>query len=284
MGYTCVYVRVGVFVFAYASWGSFPVVGHNRTTWLGKGFIFIIIISSLTSHQPYGYLALLPRAALFPLAPPNPLPMLDPLRALCKLDTLLSAAKLELLLVLPPRPMPEPLVNPLPRDRVPRAPRVVVDVVVVGACLCRSASSAFRRASSRLLSASAARLSASCCLRRFSLSISSRSCVAPLQFGFRISRWLCSVCDRMRVHVLSRVLALVTVCDTVYRRGQEYTCQQKGYSSVPPPGALQHTLMFPFALSRVPRTPSMTSLMLRTPSSSLRSPASRASSASKGAF
>jgi hypothetical protein len=36
--------------------------------------------------------------------------------------------------------------------------------------------------------------------------------------GFRINRWLCSVCDRIRVHVLRSVEAEVTVFDTVLRR------------------------------------------------------------------
>lgn len=44
------------------------------------------------------------------------------------------------------------------------------------------------------------------------------------------------------------------------------------------------TPMLPFARSRVPMTPSITSLMLRTPSSSRRSAASRTSSASKGSL
>lgn len=42
--------------------------------------------------------------------------------------------------------------------------------------------------------------------------------------------------------------------------------------------------MFPLARSSVPMTPSMTSLMFRTPSSSRRSWASRTSSASNGSF
>lgn len=44
--------------------------------------------------------------------------------------------------------------------------------------------------------------------------MSCRSWVEPFQFGLRMSRWLCSVCERMRVHVLRRVEALSTVWET----------------------------------------------------------------------
>lgn len=46
--------------------------------------------------------------------------------------------------------------------------------------------------------------------------MSTRSCVAPFQLGFKMRRWLCSVCDKMLVQVLSKVDALLTVLDTVW--------------------------------------------------------------------
>lgn len=42
------------------------------------------------------------------------------------------------------------------------------------------------------------------------------SAEAPFQEGFRRRRWLCSVCERMDVHVFRRVEAFDTVRDTVY--------------------------------------------------------------------
>ena len=149
------------------------------------------------------------RPTLLPLVLPSPLPMLEPLRALCMLEAVVSAD----VLVLAPLPTPEPLVSPRTRPLVPRATRPVDDEEATRRL--RSSSSAFRRAASRRRSTSAALRSASCCLYKASLSISTRSCVAPFQFGFVKSRWLCSVCDRMRVHVLRSVEALVTVLDTV---------------------------------------------------------------------
>lgn len=104
-----------------------------------------------------------------------------------------------------------PLANPLTLPRaVPRAIPLDDDGAEV-ANLFLSSSSAFLRSSSRRRSASAALRSASCCFCNASFSMSTRSCVAPFHSGLRISRWLCSVWDRMRVHVLSRVEALSTV-------------------------------------------------------------------------
>lgn len=40
--------------------------------------------------------------------------------------------------------------------------------------------------------------------------------MVPFQSGLRMRRWLCSVCDSMRVHVLRSAVALFTVCDTVW--------------------------------------------------------------------
>lgn len=104
-------------------------------------------------------------------------------------------------------PLTLPLVTPRPTPR---------DDVDVPAALLLSSSSAFLRASSRRRSTSAARLSASCCFCSASFSMSTRSCVDPFQSVLRISRWLCSVCERIRVQVLSSVEALSTVLETVW--------------------------------------------------------------------
>lgn len=126
-------------------------------------------------------------------------------------------------------PVPNPevgLVVPIPLPRavalvVPLTPRVLtlprtgpvlLEPVAVSRCLC---SSARRRTSARRLSSSAALRSAAAALAAASLSMSARSCDAPFQDGFRSSRWLCSVCDKMRVHVLRRVEAVFTVLETV---------------------------------------------------------------------
>lgn len=129
--------------------------------------------------------------------------------------------------------MPVPEVDlevvPIPLPRVvdlvvPRTPRVVplprpvllgapVPLVATSRCLC---SSARRLTSARRLSSSAALRSAAAALAAASLSISARSCDAPFQDGLRSKRWLCSVCESMRVHVLRRVEAVFTVFETVY--------------------------------------------------------------------
>lgn len=105
-------------------------------------------------------------------------------------------------------PLTLPLVMPRP---IPRA----LDDVAVPATLRLSSSSALLRASSRRCSASAARLSASCCFLSASFSSSVMSFVAPFHSGLRINRWLCSVCERIRVQVFSNVEALSTVLETV---------------------------------------------------------------------
>lgn len=139
-----------------------------------------------------------------PLVPPTPLPMPVPLLPSCE-PPLVNPVKLPPapypLLALPLAPLPLPL---------PRAPRTAVP-----ACLCLSSSSAFRRASSLLLSSSAALLSAACAFITNSFSTSATSWLAPCQFGFMMSRWLCSVCERIRVQELSSVDADVTVRETV---------------------------------------------------------------------
>jgi len=108
------------------------------------------------------------------------------------------------------------LPRPVLRTR-PRVPVVVPRVLlVVGCARFLASSSAFRAAASRCLCSSCSRLSAACCFRIASFSMSATSCVAPCQFGLRISRWLCSVWERIRVQVLSRVAAELTVRETVY--------------------------------------------------------------------
>jgi hypothetical protein len=128
-----------------------------------------------------------------------------------------------------PVPVPEaPLAVPIPLPRtpalvVPRTPRVlarprvvpaVLEVAVASRCLCSS--STRRRNSFRRLSSSAVLRSAAAALAAASLSTSARSCDAPFHEGFRSSRWLCSVCERIRVHVFRRVEAVLTVLETVY--------------------------------------------------------------------
>lgn len=95
-------------------------------------------------------------------------------------------------------------------------PLVVPRVLLAPCVLFLSSSSAFRAAASLCCCSSCSRLSAACCLNTASFSISAASCVAPCQLGFRINRWLCSVCERTRVQVLRRVEAELTVRDTVW--------------------------------------------------------------------
>ncbi len=156
--------------------------------------------------------------------PNPPLPIPDVFRELATLLDVVSARSApyadeedEVVVVAPPlvTPLTLPLVTPRP---VP----LVDEDGAVPAALRLSSSSAFLRASSRRRSASAARLSASWCFCSVSVSMSTRSWVEPFQSGLRISRWLCSVCERMRVHVLSSVEALSTVLDTVYVSSQLY--------------------------------------------------------------
>lgn len=113
---------------------------------------------------------------------------------------------------MPPRSMP--------RDREPLTPLALAPdprpaAEPVPAMRALSCSSALRRTSSRRRSSSAALRSAACCRAAASASMSCRSWAEPCQLGLRMSRWLCSVCERMRVQVLRRVEALVTVWETL---------------------------------------------------------------------
>lgn len=112
---------------------------------------------------------------------------------------------------------------PLREPRKPRTPLVPLVPLVpdprpaaelVPARRALSCSSALRRTSSRRRSSSAALRSRACCRAAASASMSCRSWVEPFQLGLRMSRWLCSVCERMRVQVLRRVEALSTVWET----------------------------------------------------------------------
>lgn len=118
-------------------------------------------------------------------------------------------------------PIPLPRATPLVVPRTPREltlPRVVLTLLELAPdSRCLWSSSARRLNSLRRLSSSAALRSAAAALAAASASMSARSCDAPFHEGFRSSRWLCSVCERMRVHVLRRVEAVLTVLETVYR-------------------------------------------------------------------
>lgn len=192
-----------------------------------------------------------------------------------------------------PRPMPllaRPLVESLrltPRPVCPPTPTYPVEVVEVevprgrvplplpltagfggpASAFLRS-SSAFLAAASRRACSSAARRSTACFLWLSSSSMSAMSCVAPCHCGFRMRRWLCSVWERMRVHVWSSVEAFWTVLETVC------PCQSIELYRV----VATHTPMLSLAFCRLSTTPSMTLLTLRTLSSSRRSAASLASS------
>lgn len=154
-----------------------------------------------------------------PLRPPRPIP----------------------LAVLPPAgPLPTPLCPPTPTyppgvvrpvfvvlealaDPLPRSPplRPLVLAALVGrlaaSVLLRSSSSALRAAASRRACSSRSRRSIACCCAIVSASISAKSWVAPCQLGSRMRRWLCSVAERIRVHVCKSVEAEVTVWFTVCR-------------------------------------------------------------------
>lgn len=158
---------------------------------------------------------------------PNPLPICDPALELALAELLFpNPDTFALDVAPPPRTMPPlprvvlaPPLVPLPATSPRPRPRVDDDVVVVllppANRLC-SRSSTARRASSRLRSSSAARRCTAKCSASFSSSMASRSLLAPFQSLLRMRRWLCSVWDRIRVQVLRRVEALVTVWDTDY--------------------------------------------------------------------
>jgi len=86
----------------------------------------------------------------------------------------------------------------LPVNRLTRPPLVLRAGV---AAFLRSSSSALRAAVSLLCCSSYCRRCASWRRLCSSFSISAMSCVAPCHCGLRIRRWLCSVCERMRVQV-----------------------------------------------------------------------------------
>lgn len=184
-------------------------VQKNRRGFLSRGFL-----CSLLNHDP--------RAPLDP-ARKNARPIFELPLALEILDDVVSPDGLV--------PIPEVGLDvpiPLPRAValvVPRVPRVLtlprpvpalLELAVASRCLW--VSSARRRASARLLSSSAALRSAAAALAAASFSMSARSCVAPFQVGFKMSLWLCSVCERIRVHVLRSVEAALTVFETVCAR------------------------------------------------------------------
>lgn len=111
-----------------------------------------------------------------------------------------------------------PVMAPLARvPRVPLVEGVLPKPLPLAAAPLgsRDASSARRLVSARLRSSSAARRSACAALAACSASASAMSALAPFHVGFRMSRWLCSVWLRIRVQVLSSVLALLTVFATV---------------------------------------------------------------------
>lgn len=153
----------------------------------------------------------LPRARAPPAPLATPLPgRRDVVDTVEPLEAVLVAAE--------PVPVTEPLgARPTLDGRtLPRVkPRVPLDVVDVACALLLSSSSAFRAAASLCRCSSCSRLSAACCLSRASCSMSAMSCDAPCQLGSRMRRWLCSVCDKMRVQVLSNVDAESTVRETV---------------------------------------------------------------------
>lgn len=130
-----------------------------------------------------------------------------------------------------PIPLPRAVALVVPRTpRVLTLPRVgaeLLEPAVASRCLC---SSARRLTSARRRSSSAALRSAAAALAAASLSMSARSCDAPFQDGLRSRRWLCSVCDRMRVQVLRRVEAVFTVLETVCVVGP--ACISRGASVV----------------------------------------------------
>lgn len=142
-----------------------------------------------------------------PLVVPTPLPMPEVPRVLDAVPGLLLSDRWD---AVPPRELTRPRLV----VRVLDAPRMPRDGVGAPSLRFSSSSSRRRRRSSRLCSSSAALRSAARCLSSASASCSARSSVAPFQPGWRMRRWLCSVCDRMRVQVLRRVEALETVFET----------------------------------------------------------------------
>ena len=145
-----------------------------------------------------------------PRPPRSPRPMPLPARAL------VESLRLTPRPVCPPTPTcPVEVVDAeAPRGRVPLPLPLVAGFGGPASAFLRS-SSAFLAAASLRACSSAARRSTACFLWVSSSSRSTMSCVAPCHCGFKMSRWLCSVWERMRVHVCRSVEAFWTVLETV---------------------------------------------------------------------
>lgn len=144
----------------------------------------------------------LPRTLGIPLPIPPLVPLVELLDPLVdELDMLLSPTDVPLL-------------------RVP-SPGVLLPLTAKLAFLSAASLAALSRSSLFSLSACCRALS-SAALRRassarfLSRSISSTSFVNPFQFSFSKSRWVCSVCERIRIQRSSMVLAEFIVFCTVY--------------------------------------------------------------------
>jgi hypothetical protein len=133
---------------------------------------------------------------------PRPIPVVP--RPLDELDAGGSGRRL---------PVVPLLVAILPRLRVVLGPLVPLELEGAN-LLTTSSSSRRRRSSSRLCSSSAALRSATRCFSNPSASCSAKSSVRPFQAGFSIRRWLCSVCERILVHVFNKEDASATVLTT----------------------------------------------------------------------
>lgn len=185
------------------------------------------------------------------LAPLDPLPIpLDDVPALPRPDPGLAVPR-----TFDPLVLYEPRVPPLPMTLPPTPLPLLLGVFVAAICaasLFLASSSAFLAAASFRNTSSRCRRCSAACRSIASASAACTSAVEPAQCGERIKRWLCSVCDRMRVQVCSKVADEETVRETVF--------------------------MFVFAFSKLSMTPSMALFTLRTFSSSRLSWASRASS------
>lgn len=138
---------------------------------------------------------------------PKPLPMPEVPRLLEELVVRTSGRRLPAVVLLVAT---RPRVGLVPL--VPRRPLVDGGASLLAVC----SSSRRLRSSSRRRSSSAALRSAARCFSRASASCSARSSERPFQPGLRISRWLCSVCERILVHVFNRLDALATVWATTW--------------------------------------------------------------------
>lgn len=165
--------------------------------------------SSSSSNRPGITFYILPRPRATPVARVLPLALpLTGLRVIVDIEAPpLVVAVLALLGVLP-----RPVLRTLPRV-APIFP--LFDALAACPLLLSAASSAFLAVASLCCSNSCWRRSAACCFNAASSSMSTISCEAPCQLGFSIKRWLCSVCERMRVHELTRYEAESTVWEMV---------------------------------------------------------------------